>query len=67
MQQIKKKLYAAPRVKSVKFQVEQGFQSSPNFEPEACIMTSNNSLEGWSRLDPDPHWLDESGTEGSNE
>ena len=28
MQQIKKKLYVEPRVKSVKFQVESGFQCS---------------------------------------
>ena len=63
MQQIKKKLYAAPRVKSVKFQVEQGFQSSPDFHPEdQCFMTSNNSLESWDRLDPDPHWIDETGS-----
>lgn len=49
MQQIKKKLYAAPRVKSVKFQVERGFESSPDLPPTeiGCSFTSNNYLEDW--------------------
>ena len=51
MQQIKKKLYAAPRVKSVKFQVEQGFDGSQDYDvPTDCnALVSNAALEGYSR------------------
>lgn len=58
MQQIKKKLYAAPRVKSVKFQVERGFESSPDYDtpPDCFGFVANQSLEAFSRRDPDPNW-----------
>ena len=54
MQQIKKKLYVEPRVKSVKFQVEQGFTVS---DPVTCRFTSNNRLEGYDRLAPDTNFV----------
>lgn len=54
MQQIKKKLYVEPRVKSVKFQVEQGFTVS---DPKTCRFISNNRLEGYDRLAPDTNFV----------
>lgn len=45
MQQIKKKLYVAPRVKSVKFQVENGYTLS--VENETYVWHNRRGVDFW--------------------
>ena len=58
MQQNKKKLYVEPRVKSVGFQVEHGFEGSLDYNvPTDCnAIVSNAALEGYTHTDTNEHF-----------